>query len=255
MTTAPHVPRWIELTGAYNVRDLGGLPAAGGTVRSRVLLRGDNLDALTDADIALLGEDVELRAVVDLRAPFENPRAAQWFDRLGIAWLHEPLLDLTGLTDPAVQREQGGHDYAKLYASMLHSAGPGLARVLEFLVDGPRTPALVHCAAGKDRTGVTVAVLLSVAGVEREAIIADYLATAERIEVIREALARRPEYQHLRDRAAANPAPMPAVDPEAITNVLDIVAAVPGGVAGYLVANGATPDQISRWRDLLIEPH
>ncbi|MBL7497130.1 tyrosine-protein phosphatase [Frankia sp. CNm7] len=257
MTTAHHIPRWIELAGAHNVRDLGGLPAAGGTVRPRVLLRGDSLDNLTPEDIELLREDVGLRGVVDLRAPFENPREAEWFPRLGITWLHEPLLDLTGLTDPAVMREKAaGYDYAKLYARMLESAGPGLARVLEFLVSGPRTPALVHCAAGKDRTGVTVAVLLAVAGVDRDAIVADYQATEQRIQLIREALARREEYRHLRERATSGQLPRaaPAVDPRAIAAVLEIVDAAPGGVAGFLVANGATHDQIGRWRDMIIEP-
>ncbi|ADP79468.1 tyrosine-protein phosphatase [Pseudofrankia inefficax] len=257
MTTAHHVPHWIELAGAYNVRDLGGLPAAGGTVRPRVLLRGDNLDSLTGEDIALLGEEVGLRAIVDLRAPFENPRAAEWLPRHGVSWLHEPLLDLTGLTDPAVINAQDGRDYAGLYARMLEPAGPGLARILEFLVSGPRIPALVHCAAGKDRTGVTVAVLLAVAGVERDAIIADYLATAERIQIIRETLARKPEYSHLRARIAASKLPdaPPVVEPRAIAGVLDLVEAAPGGPAGYLIANGATRDQIARWRELLIEPN
>jgi protein-tyrosine phosphatase len=253
MTTAPHVPGWIELAGAHNVRDLGGLPAATGAVRPRVLLRGDNLDAVTAEDIALLGERIGLRAVVDLRAPFENPRAADWFDRHGIGWLHEPLLDLTGLTDPSVRVENASRDYPKLYAKMLQLAGPGLARILDFLVSGPRTPALVHCAAGKDRTGVTVAVLLAAAGVAEDAITADYLATADRIGIVRAALARRPEYSHLRPRSGAADT-RPPVDRGAILGVLTTLAATPGGAAGYLVANGATTAQLERWRDLLIEP-
>jgi protein-tyrosine phosphatase len=256
MTTAQHVPNWIELAGAYNVRDVGGLPAADGTVRPRVLLRGDNLDGLTVGDIAVLSDEVGLRAVVDLRAAFENPRAAEWLPRLGIGWLHEPLLDLGGLTDPRVRTEQSGDDYAELYAQVLETAGPGLARILAFLVSGPRTPALVHCAAGKDRTGITVAVLLSVAGVEREAIVADYLATAQRIQVIREMLSRKEEYRYLRERVAASkrPGAPPVVDPRAIISVLDILEAAPGGAAGYLVAGGATLEQIERWREMIIEP-
>ncbi|KPM50419.1 protein tyrosine phosphatase [Frankia sp. R43] len=256
MVTAPRVPRWIDLAGAYNVRDLGGLAAAGGVVRPGVLLRGDNLDSLTAGDIAVLGDQVGLRGVVDLRAPFENPREADWFSGLGISWLHEPLLDLTGLTDPSVRPGQaGGYDFAKLYATMLESAGAGLVRVLDFLVSGSRAPALVHCAAGKDRTGVTVAVLLAAADVERAAIIADYLATAERIQLVREALAHREEYQHLREQASAGrSAPAPVVDPQAIIGALDFLDATHGGAAGFLLAHGATRVQIDRWRHMIIEP-
>ncbi|OHV31750.1 MULTISPECIES: tyrosine-protein phosphatase [Pseudofrankia] len=258
MTTAHHVPSWIELAGAHNVRDLGGLPAAGGTVRPRVLLRGDNLDGLTTEDIALLRDDIGLRGVVDLRAPFENPRAAEWFPRLGVTWLHEPLLDLTGLSDQQALRSRIGDDYATFYAFMLEGAGPGLARILEFLVSGPRTPALVHCAAGKDRTGIVTSVLLAVAGVDRDAIVADYLATEQRIQAVREALVQREEYRHLRERAASDQSTGSlgslALDPRAIIRILDIVEAAPGGVAGFLVANGVTEEQISRWRDMIIEP-
>ncbi|ABW13155.1 protein tyrosine/serine phosphatase [Parafrankia sp. EAN1pec] len=255
MTASQEVPQWIELTGAHNVRDLGGLPAAGGTVRPGVLLRGDNLDSLTIEDIALLRDRVGLRGVVDLRAPFENPRAAEWFPQLGITWMHEPLMDFTGLSDPKALRDRIGGDYARFYAIMLENAGPGLVRILDFLVSGDRTPALVHCAAGKDRTGITTAVLLAAAGVERDAIVADYLATEQRIERVREALSRRPEYSHL---SAGRSAPRGIgtavlVDPKAIASVLDTIDAAPGGPAGYLAANGATAEQISRWQEMIIE--
>ncbi|OHV47440.1 tyrosine-protein phosphatase [Pseudofrankia sp. BMG5.36] len=261
MTTAHHVPSWIQLAGAHNVRDLGGLPAGGGTVRPRVLLRGDNLDSLTTEDIALLRDDVGLRGVVDLRAPFENPKEAEWFPQLGVTWLHEPLMDFTGLSNQQAMRDRIGNDYTSFYGVMLEGSGAGLARILEFLVSGPRTPALVHCAAGKDRTGIVTSVLLAVAGVERDAIVADYLATEQRIQAVREALAQREEYRHLREQAASNQSTGAtgslgslSLDPRAIIHVLDTVEAAPGGVAGFLIANGVTQEQIDRWREMIIEP-
>jgi protein-tyrosine phosphatase len=256
VTTASHVPGWIELTGAHNVRDLGGLPAAGGTVRPRVLLRGDNLDSLTPADIALLRDEVGLRGVVDLRAPFENPQAAEWFPGSGVTWVHVPLMDFTGLTDPGALRKVIGDDYSKFYALMLEQAGPGLVQILSFLVADGRTPALVHCAAGKDRTGITTAVLLSLAGVERDAIIADYLATGERLDRVRAALTQRVEYRHLQEGSASEQTLGRAllVDPKAIISVLDTVEAAPGGVEGFLLANGATQPDIDRWRVMIIDP-
>jgi protein-tyrosine phosphatase len=268
VTAAQHLPAWLDLTGAYNVRDLGGLPAAGGTVRPRVLLRGDNLDGLTATDVALLRDDVGLRGVVDLRAAFERPRAAEWFPELGITWLHEPLVDFTGLTDPTAARGRIGNDYTSFYAYMLEASGPGLVRILSFLVEGEQTPALVHCAAGKDRTGIVTSILLAVAGVERTAIVADYLATGERIAAVRAALSQREEYRHLRERSASDATSGQAgeagadaglgsafkIDERAIVSVLDTVEATPGGAAGFLVANGATNAQIDRWREMIIDP-
>ncbi|MCM3883210.1 tyrosine-protein phosphatase [Frankia sp. R82] len=257
MTALGNEPHWIDLVGAHNVRDLGGLPAAGGVVRPRVLLRGDSLDAATIGDIALLRDDVGLRGVVDLRAPFEHPRPAAWFPQLGITWLHEPLVDLSGLADPAALRYRAGEELAELYALMLESAGARLVRVLRFLISDGRTPALVHCAAGKDRTGVVTAVLLAAAGVEREAILADYLATRLRIHLVRAALDRRAEYAH-HMRAAPSPdttgRQAPAMDPQAIGSVLDLLESAFGGAAGFLAANGADAGQLARWRELLIGP-
>jgi protein tyrosine/serine phosphatase len=255
VTSTEHVPAWIKLIGAHNVRDLGGLPAAGGTVRPGVLLRGDNLDNLTVDDIALLRDVVGLRGVVDLRAPFEEPQAAEWFTEVGITWMHEPLMDFTGLTDPGALREAIGDDYSKLYAFMLEKAGPGLARILAFLIADGRTPALVHCAAGKDRTGITTAVLLRLAGVSRDAIVADYLATGERLPAIRAALMQRETYRHLQDSVGSDDSLGRAllIDPRAINSVLDTVEAAPGGVEGFLLANGATSEEIGLWRDMIID--
>nr|MDT0664576.1 tyrosine-protein phosphatase [Micromonospora sp. DSM 115978] len=261
MSATQYVPGWIELAGAHNVRDVGGLPAAGGVVRSGVLLRGDNLDSLTAADVTLLRDEVGLRGVVDLRAPFESPQAAEWFGPAGVTWLHEPLVDFTGLSDRTKLRDEIGGDYAKLYALMLRSAGPGLVRILDFLVSGGRTPALLHCAAGKDRTGIATSVLLALAGVERDAIVADYLVTGERIEAVRRALVQREAYSHLRDRDPSDSDSDSggglafAIDERAIVSVLDTVESAPGGVAGFMIANGATADQVSRWREALVDPN
>lgn len=255
MPTAEHVPGWIELAGAHNVRDLGGLPAAGGTVRPRVLLRGDNPDNLTTDDVALLRDDVGLRGVVDLRAPLESPGAAEWFPNLGVTWLHEPLVDFTGLTAPELPRIESGFDWPALYGRMLEAASPGLARILAFLVSGEHTPVLLHCAAGKDRTGIATAVLLAAAGVERDAIVADYLATEQRIDAVRASLTRGRRYRHLQeDRSDGAAAEAFAVDPRAIAGVLDTIDSAADGAVGFLTASGADPGHISRWQDMLIEP-
>jgi len=79
--TASFVHGWIELDGAYNVRDLGGLPARTGVTRSGVLLRADALDALTNDDVACLVEQRSLAHVFDLRSQSERDQRGR--GRLG----------------------------------------------------------------------------------------------------------------------------------------------------------------------------
>jgi protein-tyrosine phosphatase len=245
-----HASRWIELTGAHNVRDLAGLPATGGRrVRPGVLLRGDHVDALTGPDLAVLRDEVGLRAVIDLRTTREAPAAREWVGTLGLTRLHLPLVDLTGTTSPRRVREELGDDVGAIYRRMLAGAGPNLVRILEFLVEDGHTPALVHCAAGKDRTGITVAVLLAAAGVEEPGIVADYVATGERLDRVRAALAQRELYRQM----GQDSSPAAVLESAAIEAVLDTVKELGGGAAGFLIAQGADPSLVTRWRDLLLE--
>ena len=245
-----HTPRWVELTGAHNVRDLGGLPAGNRRVRPGVLLRGDSLDAVTDADLAVLRDEVGLQTVIDLRTAREAPEVGEWVGTLGLTRLHLPLVDLTGTTSPRRVREELGDDIGAVYRRMLTEAGPNLVRILGFLVEDGHTPALVHCAAGKDRTGIAVAVLLAAAEVEDAAIVADYAATGERLDRVRAALAQRELYRQLRSDSS----PAVVLEVRAIEAVLGALREHEGGAAGFLVAHGADPAQVAGWRDLLLQP-
>jgi protein-tyrosine phosphatase len=247
---AAHSPRWLELAGAHNVRDLGGLPAGDRRVRPGVLLRGDHLDDLTDDDLRVLQDEVGLRGIVDLRTAKEAPEAGEWVGALGITRLHLPLVDMTGTTDPRQLRAEFGDDVAGIYRHMLGVAAPELVRILHFVVEEEHAPALVHCAAGKDRTGITVAVLLAAAGVDEPGIVADYVATGERLDRIRAGLARRELYRHMQRDVPANT----TVAAGAIEGVLDALRAEEGGAEGFLVRHGAPSDTVARWRRLLLEP-
>jgi hypothetical protein len=242
-----HAPEWVELAGAHNVRDLGGLPAGGRRVRSGVLLRGDHLDELTEDDLAVVRDEIGLRAIVDLRSADEVDAPREWVSDYGIARLHLPLIDLTGFaTRTAAQPEPD--ELPAVYAAMLEEAAPGVAAVLRFVLEDGHTPALVHCAAGKDRTGITVAVLLAAAGVDEPAIVADYVATGERLDRIHASLARREVY---RDMVRPG-APTAGVNGSAIEGVLAALHAFPGGPQGFLEAHGAAPGAVEAWRDVLL---
>ena len=191
--------RWIDLDGAVNVRHLGGLPTQDGRTTTETLIRSDNLQGLSDKDVRRLVEDYGVATVVDLRTPAEvaaegpGPLVAQGLRHVNLdlipGW--DPQKSDVGRLVPHEQREHG--DMSHYYLTYLDDAPTEVVEALRAITAGPGA-AIVHCAAGKDRTGVVVALSLTVAGVPREHVIADYALTAERIEAIHARLAASPTY-------------------------------------------------------------
>jgi protein-tyrosine phosphatase len=241
-------PLWLELDGAHNVRDVGGLRAGERTVRPGVLLRGDHLEDLSPAAAAQLCDVTGLRAVVDLRAREEGPEPGGWMAGRPVERLHLPLVDLTRLRAESapLQRTDGEVDFTAAYGRMLAGAGPALVEILRFAIAPEHVPVLVHCAAGKDRTGITVAVLLDAVGVDEDDIAADYAVTGLRLIRIRRALAARGGYQNLPIPEEALP-----LDDAPIRAVLGALREE-GGSAAFLRRHGATDDELARWRELIL---
>jgi protein-tyrosine phosphatase len=196
--------RWIDLEGAVNARDLGGLPTTdGGRTRRGRLYRADNLQALTPADVTLLVGELNLRHVVDLRSTAEvRLEGPGPLTRVPEVRHHHLTLFAEGgrHTDVDADTTPDRIDGERVlpwadrvldeelrvtgfYFGYLRDRPDAVVAALRAmsLDDGA---ALVHCAAGKDRTGVVSALALEVAGVTREAIVEDYVATGERIELI-----------------------------------------------------------------------
>ena len=252
-------PRWLELQGAVNVRDVGGLPAAQGkTTRPGVLIRSDAVHQLTERDVAALVDGVGLRHIIDLRAPGE--RREQGRGRLGGTAV--AYSDLNVLTDEVIaqrrkHREEafarGDTDPATLIADGYHELlGHGRAAfvtALEAVAAPEGAPALVHCSAGKDRTGVLVALLLDVAGVDRAAIVADYAATDERITQVRDRLAAMTAYTQL---AADTPAMLLSAHAATMEQFLDRLYAESGGAARWFLDAGAPEQALAAWRDRIL---
>jgi protein-tyrosine phosphatase len=162
--------RHLPFERAFNVRDLGGYPTAGGgSVRWRTVYRADSLHRLSAQELHAL----DIRTVVDLRTPGELERRGR-VDIEGIAFHHLSMLqaiwsraEMDGLTDPA--------DYlVGRYLAMLDEGAEAIVTTLELVADPANLPLAFHCAAGKDRTGVLAAILLEVVGVDDESIIHDY---------------------------------------------------------------------------------
>lgn len=192
--------RWIDLEGAVNVRDLGELPTRdGGLTRRGRIFRADNLQGLTPADVSLLVGELNLRHVVDLRSTAEvNLEGPGPLTRVPEVTHHHLTLFAEGGRHTDVEADSIDGDrvlpwqerdvdeelrVTGFYFGYLRDRPDAVVAALRAMAldDGA---ALVHCAAGKDRTGVLSALALEVAGATREAIVRDYVATGERLELI-----------------------------------------------------------------------
>lgn len=235
------------LTGAYNFRDLGGLRTADGrAVRSGALFRSDTLQALTGDDVAIVRDRLGVELVVDLRA---GPEAvAQGRGPLagaGICYLNAPLPDAP--VSDADPRDQT----LRFYLATLDAAGPLLATVVRTIAAMDGRPVIVHCAAGKDRTGLVTALLLRLLGVRAADVVDDYLATAPHLPRIVERLRTWPHY---RDHMTRVPPEVYRAEEHTIRGYLRGLHEIHGGATGWARANGVGDDTIRRLRDALLVP-
>jgi protein-tyrosine phosphatase len=172
--------RHLEWEACWNVRDLGGLPVAGGgAIRDRVVIRGDSVDRLTKRGWrALVAHGV--RTIIDLRNADElgSGRAARPPE---IETVHLPL-DYAEARDFWDEWESGPQFATPLYyAPHLERFPERSARVLAAVAAAPPGGVLFHCAGGRDRTGQIAMLLLALVGVPDAEIAADYALSTERL--------------------------------------------------------------------------
>jgi protein-tyrosine phosphatase len=255
--------RWIELENAVNVRDVGGLPADGGSrTRQGQLVRSDNLQDLSSADVTRLVDEIGVTTVVDLRSAseVESEGPGPLKALTSVEHVHLSLLPEAGaMTDVAkdalaVNRERAierdpENVAGAFYIGYLEDRPDSVVGALRTIAAAPGA-ALVHCAAGKDRTGVVIAMALSAVGVPREEVIADYVATGERIEQILDRLRSSPTY-------AADIDNIPAHEhdprPEIMTMFLAHLDEDYGGPLAWLAEHGFDEHDVDRLRAKLLE--
>lgn len=239
-------PDWLKLDGAVNAR----------VVVPNVLLRSDNLQSLSAADVRRLTGEQGLEVVLDLRTAFEvrsegpGPLTAAPSVRIDHLSLYPDSGDTsfahaTRPADSPFQEDLPGESATvRAYLSYLDLRPDSLLAAMRAiaLTDGA---VLVHCAAGKDRTGVVVALALDAAGVAREVIVADYMASAERIDAILRRLVASPTYHE--EMAGADPQQQTPV-PETMHRVLEIIGERFGGAAAWLSSQGLTDDELEALR-------
>ncbi|AOX45111.1 tyrosine-protein phosphatase [Microbacterium sp. BH-3-3-3] len=231
------------VSGATNFRDVGGLPTREGRTREGVLFRSGNLVHLDDAGVQTLRE-LGIRRVIDLRDEAEVAHAPSRFDDVPVDVQHTPLF--LGSVASFFARDLS---LADMYDGIVDDSADRVVEVVRGLLDAQ--PVLVHCTVGKDRTGVTVAIALAAAGVDREAVIADYartealLPTERNAAVLAAIRAVHPGNVHVEDLATRSPAPVM----RALLSRLDREY---GSPAGYLRAHGLSDDELLRLRAVLV---
>ncbi|MBA4857522.1 tyrosine-protein phosphatase [Nocardia farcinica] len=223
-------------TTVPNLRDLGGLPVGAGRTRRHILYRS----------AVPLAEDVPPpavpvwppRTVIDLRSPSElatrpHPLTSE----------HTSVHTISLMSDEQVSRPYTGRDIGELYREILAGAGPQLAEIVRVAATAP-APILLHCAAGKDRTGIAVALLLRVAGVSNQDVVSDYLSTNDHLTAVLRRLGKDTapagaDHPSDRDRRGAVR--------EAIEAVLDQWDSHAGGVVGWLTGHGLDAAVPAAW--------
>jgi protein-tyrosine phosphatase len=167
--------------GLQNARDVGGLRTRdGGRVRSGVLFRSDAPYA-GDGPAPL--EPWPPQVVVDLRSPGEYGDGPHPLTGASTTVIKRSLLAAGSPAEMVAAAEEGGLTLRSVYAGLLDTGGTAVAEIAH-IVASADGPVLVHCTAGKDRTGITVAAILAAVGVERDEIVTDFVTTAENTDAI-----------------------------------------------------------------------
>ena len=241
--------RLLPLVGAYNFRDLGGYPTADGrSTRWGRLYRSDTLHELTDQDLELL-RGIGLAGVIDLRTQAEIGRHGRGV--LG----SEPIRYVNLSVLPEANSEQQAAPATRIgavadrYLSYLEVGRTALVESFSVIADPDSYPLVFHCQAGKDRTGVLAALVLGCIGVERNAIVDDYVLTATRMDLILGRLRRDP---HFADRLDELPPSVFAVEASTMERFLDGVDERFGGARAWAFGAGVEEAQLKSLVHLLV---
>lgn len=230
--------RHLPLDGTRNVRDVGGYPTADGRrTRWRTLLRSDELTRIPRHVRLELEEELGLRQVIDLRWPEELVRSPNVFAGSSrVRYTSIPLLK----DDPTPHAGLAG-----MYLHVFDARAPQLADVARALLMDDGLPAIIGCAAGKDRTGVTIALMLDLVGVATDTIVDDYASSAGYFARPAEALIEHDDWRH-DELVVESP-------PEYMASALTHLDREHGGARALLARQGLTDTELDRLVERLTE--
>jgi protein-tyrosine phosphatase len=245
----PEPSRTLAFDGCVNFRDLGGYRTTDGFRTGwRRLFRADGLHRLSEADhrrLIALG----VTAVIDLRTVDEAEQRGRFpVDQVPVRYVDLPLTDVLPATEELPAWREASF-VASRYAQMVDQGAPALARAFEVLGSGDSLPAVFHCSAGKDRTGVLSALILAFLGVSDETIVEDYaLSAAAMVDLLEHLKAEYPDSVEAVERHA--PAIL-QVMPETMEEFLASLRARYGSYEGLAESLGVT-DPVARLRQAVL---
>lgn len=251
--------RWVELDGVVNMRDAGGLPTRDGRmIQPGRLLRSDNLQDLSESDVRRLVDELGVSDIVDLRSDTEvsTEGPGPLWEVESLTHHHHSLFgdgrkvtaeQALAMPEHSTRPVRDAQFWSDHYLGYLSTRPDSVSAALD-VVSRSTGATVIHCAAGKDRTGTVTALALDVAGVPREAIIEDYALTGERLERIIARLMPRDLYgKALSQQSVEDQLPRP----ETMATIFDTLESEFGGGEGWLRAQGWTDEDIARLRDRL----
>lgn len=248
LSTSPYSP-------LVNLREFGGLPVAGGIMIPGVLWRSDDISLSPATEIESLAAQ-GLRTVIDLRSAAERDTASSlFFADAGIVLEH--LSVIPDVADPqslgvAMAEITSPEQVGAWYAHTVATRAAVLVRALEIIADSAGG-VLFHCAAGKDRTGMLAAAVLSVLGATEADIVADYALTDANVPAVMARIAASLEATGQRSgHPAIDPAhPLLRAQAPAMASMLATLRAS-GGILEVLQQAGLDADLTARLRDKLV---
>ena len=247
----------LQWDGCLNVRDLGGLPTeAGGRTKLGRVVRSDNIRQLSDAGWHALANHGVTR-IVDLRWPEEleedQPRDVD-IDVVHVSVLGEMLEESSEYVQELDAHLDSVDDvadhFAWSYVDFLERFRDRFGQAFAAVADAPEGAVVVHCAGGKDRTGLVAAILLRLAGVPREEVAADYAKSEANLAPALRRWIAEIEDEVVRKRRAK----LARTPAEGMLRVLEEIESRYGDVASYLRAAGLSDAQIARLRERLAAP-
>ncbi len=244
----PH--RHVKLERSFNFRDLGGYVTHDGRrVRWRQLFRADGLGRLTERDMAVIDE-LGVATVIDLRSSWElEVRGAFPSERVPGGYYHIPVLE--EVRDRRRFPEDAPVGFmAEMYLEMLAQGSQAIRQAFSILARAGSLPAVFHCSAGKDRTGILAALVLSLLGVPEEQVVEDYALSQPAMDAMRAALAREsPETS----RALAElPASIFSAEPEGMEKFLTTIVEEHGSVEALITSLGVSGAEVAALRESLL---
>ena len=234
----------IKLDGTYNTRELGSyLTEDGKVTKTHRYLRSDGLSNITENDLNIL-YNYGVKLVIDLRSATETKKTSYNLKE-DMVYLNFPLLDQ--IQSSGFSMEELPKSMGELYISIMEMSKSTIAGILRAMANAGNSCVLFHCAAGKDRTGVTSMLLLKQAGVPNDTIVADYAVTEVYMEKVLRAQIEAEEEKGLQipDDMILSKAPNMVMAIKHLENTY-------GTVDNYMLSIGMTPQEIQNLKTRLV---